>query len=156
MADISVFSKPYGDNKDFRTRIEPFLWSEREGKFALSLNVAIRRKKKLFDTRAKEKFDGNGYDWASLAEVFIEEKMPELKSTIEFDPERDMFCVCSPDADALAKLAIAFKDACEDDALILDLFSRAPTDHILDDATIKKAFEEMSKQIEEELRKKHE
>ncbi|MCY7169950.1 Imm51 family immunity protein [Streptococcus mitis] len=46
----------------------------------------------MFDTREEEGFEGNGYDWESLALVFLEEKMPELSDAIYFDPEGSMFC----------------------------------------------------------------
>lgn len=45
-----------------------------------------------FDTREEEGFEGNGYDWESLALVFLEEKMPKLSDAIDFDPEGSMFC----------------------------------------------------------------
>lgn len=34
-------------------------------------------RQEVFDTREEEGFEGNGYDWTSLALVFLEEKMPE-------------------------------------------------------------------------------
>ena len=136
---------------DFEKRIAPFFWVEHDGKsFSLCLGVAERYKRKLFVTRSREGFRGNGYDWESLAKVFLEEKIPALEEVIKFDPEMGMFCAYSSDADALAKFAIAFKDACQDDALILDLFSRAKTDHILDDATMKKTRAEVLKWFTEE------
>ncbi|MFD1903280.1 Imm51 family immunity protein [Paenibacillus rhizoplanae] len=56
------------------------------------------------------------------------EKMPEMAGIIHFDPEAGMFCAYSSDSDALVAFATAFKQACEDDALIRDLFSRAELD----------------------------
>ena len=82
----------------------------------------------LFDTRADEGFEGNGYDWASLAAVFLNERMPELAETIHFDPEADMFCAYSSNGAAVEQFAWAFKSACEDDVLIHDLFTRAELD----------------------------
>lgn len=82
----------------------------------------------LFDTRADEGFEGNGYDWASLAAVFLNERMPELSETIHFDPEADMFCAYSNNGPALEQFAWAFKFACEDEVLIYDLFTRAELD----------------------------
>lgn len=82
----------------------------------------------LFDLRADEGFEGNGYDWASLAAVFLQERMPELADTIRFDPEADMFCAYSSNGAAVEQFARAFKSACEDEALIRDLFARAELD----------------------------
>nr|WP_232231594.1 Imm51 family immunity protein [Paenibacillus sp. HW567] len=82
----------------------------------------------LFGTRADEGFEGSGYDWASLAAVFLEEQMPELAEVIHFDPEAGMFCAYSSNKEAILSFATGFKTACEDDTLIQDLFSRAELD----------------------------
>ena len=55
--------------------------------------------------------------------IFLDEKVPELKDAIDFDSEASMFCI-----EALKKFALSFKEACEDDKLIRDLFSRAELD----------------------------
>ena len=82
----------------------------------------------LFDTREEEGFEGNGYDWTSLALVFLEEKMPELSDAIDFDPEGSMFCAYSSKVDALAKFTLEFKEFCDDIEAMKDLFSRAELD----------------------------
>lgn len=82
----------------------------------------------VFDTRANEGFEGSGYDWESLALVFLTEMCPYLQDKIDFDPEAGMFCAYSKDKDALADFILQFKKACEDRSLILDLFSRAELD----------------------------
>ncbi|GFZ92416.1 hypothetical protein GCM10008018_43470 [Paenibacillus marchantiophytorum] len=69
-----------------------------------------------------------GYGWGSLAAVFREEKLPHLVDIVRFDPEADMFTAYSDNSEAIVSFAIAFKEACEDDALIKDLFSRAELD----------------------------
>ena len=63
-----------------------------------------------------------------MAIVFLNEKTPELKDVIDFDSEASMFCAYSSDTEALKKFALLFKEACEDDELIRDLFSRAELD----------------------------
>ncbi|MGE7944876.1 immunity 51 family protein [Lysinibacillus xylanilyticus] len=111
-----------------KQKIAPFFWVDHDGGSAsLCLNVGVY-KHELFDTRSDEGFEGNGYDWNSLAIVFLEEKMPELKGIVNFDPEADMFCAYSSDKKALEKFAISFKNTCEDDSTIKDLFSRAELD----------------------------
>ena len=85
-------------------------------------------RQEVFDTREEEGFEGNGYDWASLALVFLEEKMPELSDAIDFDPEGSMFCVYSSNVDALARFAQGFKEFCDDIEAMKDLFSRAELD----------------------------
>ncbi|MDI4647496.1 Imm51 family immunity protein [Cohnella sp. F6_2S_P_1] len=85
-------------------------------------------KQELFRMREDEGFEGSGYDWASLAAVFLEERMPELTGVVRFDPEADMFSAYSGDREAVVRFARAFRAACEDETLIRDLFSRAELD----------------------------
>ena len=85
-------------------------------------------RQEVFDTREDEGVEGNGYDWASLALVFLEEKIPELSEAIDFDPEGSMFCAYSSKVDALSRFALGFKDFCDDIEAMKDLFSRAELD----------------------------
>ena len=85
-------------------------------------------RQEVFDTREEEGFEGNGYDWASLALVFLEEKMPELSDAIDFYPEGSMFCAYSSEVDALSRFALGFKEFCDDIEAMKDLFSRAELD----------------------------
>ncbi|OWR31407.1 hypothetical protein CDO73_06665 [Saccharibacillus sp. O23] len=108
--------------------MEPFKWVRHDGgKASVILNAGMY-KNEVFEERADEGFEGGGYDWASLAAVFLQEKMPHLVGRVKFDPEADMFAAYSDDPEALELFVYAFKDACEDDALIRDLFSRAELD----------------------------
>ena len=87
-------------------------------------------RQEVFDTREEEGFEGNGYDWTSLALVFLEEKMPELSEAIDFDPEGSMFCAYSSKVNALARFALGFKEFCDDINTMKDLFSRAELDQL--------------------------
>lgn len=91
------------------------------------LNVGSYRSE-VFEARADEGFEGNGYDWASLAAVFVNEYMPEWVDMIHFDPEADMFCAYSENSEAIKRFAVRLKQACEDETVIRDLFSRAELD----------------------------
>ncbi|MEC0227067.1 Imm51 family immunity protein [Paenibacillus alba] len=109
-------------------KINPFgLVSHNNGSISMILSAG-KYKYEIFQTRAEEGFEGNGYDWGSLATVFLEEKMPHLVDIVRFDPEADMFAAYSDNREAILSFAIAFKEACEDDSLIKDLFSRAELD----------------------------
>lgn len=109
-------------------QLKPFILVEQDnGGMSVILNAGSY-KAELFQIREDEGFEGSGYDWASLATVFLEEKMPELADSIHFDPEADMFCAYSSNREAVQSFAAGFKAACEDDALIRDLFSRAELD----------------------------
>ena len=115
------------DTNGFETIIQPFFWVERENGASICLYVG-QYKADVFRAREDEGFEGNGYDWASLAQVFVDESEPGWAGVIEFDPEASMFCAYSDDKEALKNFATAFKEACENDALIRDLFSRAELD----------------------------
>ena len=112
---------------NFEETIKPFFWVEHEKSTSLCLSN-LNYKAEIFDSRADEGFIGNGYDWGSLALVFLEEKMPDLMDIVKFDPEADMFCAYSSDSEALKKFALSFKEACENTELISELFSRAELD----------------------------
>ena len=85
-------------------------------------------KQNVFDTRQEEGFLGNGYDWNSLATVFLEDKMPELVDALSFDSEAGLFSIGSEDVEAVKKFAIGFKELCDDESAMTDLFSRAILD----------------------------
>jgi len=112
----------------FAEKIKPFLWVEHDnGSVSVILNVGSY-KDVIFQLKADEGFEGNSYDWGSLAAVFLKEKMPQLTGMIGFDPEAGMFCAYSDNGEALRSFSIGFKEACEDDAVMRDLFSRAELD----------------------------
>lgn len=112
---------------NFKEQIAPFFWVEQSDGASVCLDAGSFLQE-IFDSRADEGFEGNGYDWGSLATVFLEERRPDLTETIGLDPEAGMFCAYSKDSDALKDFILAFHAACEDKALILDLFSRAELD----------------------------
>lgn len=112
---------------DLKEFIAPFFWVEHEKSVSVCLNVGDY-KTEIFETREDEGFEGNGYDWASLAQIFLEEQKPELINIVKFDPEGSMFCAYSSDSDALKSFIVLFKQTCENETLIQDLFSRAELD----------------------------
>ena len=112
---------------DWKDLIQPFFYVEGDTWASVCLNVS-EYKDEIFQTRAGEGFTGNGYDWASLAQVFLAEQRADLLDKVQFDPESSMFCAYSHDKAALQDFALAFKHACEDEVLIADLFSRAQLD----------------------------
>ncbi|MET4105310.1 immunity 51 family protein [Hymenobacter sp. UYP22] len=112
---------------DFKAIIAPFFWSESEQSASFCL-ADLGYRNEILQSRAAEGFEGNGYDWASLAKVFLAEKQPQLAGSVKFDPEGSMFCAYSSDKDALNQFALAFKAAVEETSLIKDVFSRAELD----------------------------
>ncbi len=114
-------------NLNLKETIQPFFWTEHKDYASVCLSVGDY-KPEIFLTREDEGFEGNGYDWASLAQVFLDEKKENLIGKINFDPEGSMFCAYSSDREALKEFIVEFKQACEDEELIQDLFSRAELD----------------------------
>lgn len=53
----------------------------------------IVEKEGLMVDHESGKWEGTGYDWASIALYIISEKFPEDKEKYEFDSESSMFCV---------------------------------------------------------------
>ena len=119
--------------EDLNKQLEPFKLmvfdEETEDVWAtLVLWLNEDYKQNVFDTRQEEGFLGNGYDWNSLATVFLEEKMPELVDALSFDSEAGLFSIGSEDVEAVKKFAVGFKAMCDDESEITDLLSRATLD----------------------------
>lgn len=112
----------------FKQAIAPFLWVEHATGVSVIMNEVGDYQQFIFDSRADEGFTGNGYDWQSLAVVFLKETLPELVDVINFDSESGMFCAYSDNQTALNTFVVAFKKACENKALILALFQKAELD----------------------------
>ncbi len=115
------------NTKEIDEIIAPFFWVDSEKSASVCLNVG-EYKMEVFQARAQEGFEGGGYDWASLAKVYLAEQKTELTEHINFDPEGSMYCVYSSNKTALKEFSIGFKEACENQSLITDLFSRAELD----------------------------
>jgi hypothetical protein len=111
----------------FEQAIAPFFWTEHSASASICLEVG-HYQAAVFASRQHEGFEGNGYDWASLATVFLAEQMPELRGSVRFDPEGSLFCAYSADTDALRRFVLGFKAACADEALLRDLLTRAELD----------------------------
>lgn len=115
---------------DFNAQISPFYWVDGENHCSVCMTDVSNYKQDIFDSRADEGFEGGGYDWQSLAVVFLQEKLPQLANSVRFDSESSMFCAYGTKENAadLQEFIIAFKQALDDNQLILDIFSRAELD----------------------------
>lgn len=125
--DNSTNAPNNDSNVKLRNQINPFTIIQNENSSSLTLEINDY-KNEIFLKRADEGFEGNGYDWTSLSQVFLNEKMPELKDEIEFDSEAGMFCAYSVKKEVIEQFAIGFKSMCEDEDLMRDLFSRTELD----------------------------
>lgn len=110
---------------DFDDRIRPFSWEESfGGGFSVCLDAGDYRSE-FIDSYLGSGFDGSGYDWESLAKVFLEEKLPHLIDGISFDSDSDIFCARSESAETMREFIINFKEACDDSEILEDLLSMA-------------------------------
>ena len=89
---------------------------------------AGRWQQAIFDERAADGFQGSGYDWASVADVFLDDTQPAWRADIRFDPEADMFCAYSTEVTSIEAFALAFHSACADTARLRDMLARAELD----------------------------
>jgi hypothetical protein len=115
------------DTEHFKKAIAPFFWVKHKDQFSVCLSTG-EYKQELFETREEEGFEGSGYDWWALAKAFLKEYMPELKATIHHDPEADMYCAYSTEPDALRTFILKFREICDNDSLIKDLFLSVETE----------------------------
>src|ERR1700690_2560945 len=81
----------------------------------------------IFEERENEGWNGNGYDWTSVARVILDEKLPELKGKLEFDPEAGMFCAIGS-TESLKRLGEEMKKGFDDEGLLRDILGRAVLD----------------------------
>ena len=81
----------------------------------------------IFDERKDEGWMGNGYDWTSIAQIVMEEKLPDVEETVEFDAEAGMFSAIGP-LYALERLGAEMKKVFDDENLLRDVLSRAEID----------------------------
>jgi hypothetical protein len=109
-------------NINIMDKIKPFILVVSAHSSSLLLNVG-QYKNHIFSELNNSEFCGNGYDWTSLAEFFISERLPHLNSSIRFDSETDMFCARSDNAKSIKEFAVAFHEMCENDELMKALLT---------------------------------
>lgn len=78
----------------------------------------------IFESCEEQSWEGNGYDWASVAQVIVKERLPNLAGAFNYDPEAGMLSIQGPIL-ALKKLAAELKQVYEDDDQLRDILSRA-------------------------------
>ncbi len=112
---------------DATTSNHPFEMFEGEDASLQLKEDAMLARQHIFLERADEGWEGNGYDWASIATVVIREQMPETLSAIELDPEAGRFAAYGP-LEALTRLGESLAVVYADEAALRDLLGRAELD----------------------------
>ncbi|MCR5806971.1 MAG: immunity 51 family protein [Oscillospiraceae bacterium] len=105
--------------------ISPFNAECIDGVFSLTLDIDGEYCADIFAQREDEDFEGNGYDWESIATVYLNEKAPALIPFAEFDSEAGMFCVYFEEEGPFREFVSGFIAAVNDREVLADLFSRA-------------------------------
>ena len=105
--------------------ISPFNAECIDGVFSLTLDIDGEFCADIFAQREEEDFEGNGYDWESIATVYLNEKAPALIPFAEFDSEAGMFCVYFEEEEPFREFVSGFIAAVNDREVLADLFSRA-------------------------------
>lgn len=106
---------------------KPFIFCPSSNGIDASLILTDFEKSYIFEERADEGWEGNGYDWASIIDVLIQERMTEFKDKIKFDPEGSMFSAYGKTLDIKAfgeKLLPLYND----DNILRDALKRAILD----------------------------
>ncbi|RDZ26665.1 Imm51 family immunity protein [Lysobacter silvisoli] len=116
------------DDRTDRSSYAPFILMDRNGHRSLLLaEPGMEAKQHLFAEREDQGWSGNGYDWGSLAQVVVAERLPQLQGRLRFDPEAGMLSVTGERAD-LEALGAAMRAVYRDDDALRDLLSRAELD----------------------------
>jgi hypothetical protein len=110
-----------------RTSYAPFVMFGENDKYSLLLSDNHMVEKSAIFEAHGDGWLGNGYDWNSIAQVVMAERLPELDDELGFDPEAGTFCAYGPRA-PLEKLAAEMHKAFHNDDQLRDLLSRAELD----------------------------
>lgn len=115
------------DNTD-KTTYTPFiLLDSGEYRSLILSDQHMVEKFHIFEERADEGWNGNGYDWNSIAQVILFEQLPDLQDELDFDPEAGMFSA-QGSRSALERLGKAMSLAFHNEEVLRDLLSRAELD----------------------------
>jgi len=101
-------------------KIEPFRWVDHGDSVSLCHDVSQFRDE-IFNSKPDHDYfivKGGGNDWEFLAQLFIDEHMPELRKDIYFDSESGMFCAYSENAEALGHFALEFRKTFDDEKAV--------------------------------------
>jgi hypothetical protein len=104
----------------------PFVLLSGEAQSLLLSDHNMLARTHIFEERS-DGWLGNGYDGTSIARVLVEERLPDLRDDLIFDPEAGMF-VATGSIEALERLGEEMKKVFDDEASIRDLPSRAELD----------------------------
>jgi hypothetical protein len=111
-----------------RSSYAPFILMERGGYRSLLLtDEHMAAKFHVFEALGEDGWSGNGYDWNSIAQVVVAERLSELEGQLSFDPEAGMFSAQGSRA-ALESLGRTLQAVFNDEDQIRDLLSRAQLD----------------------------
>jgi hypothetical protein len=104
----------------------PFILSSEEARSTLILSDRdMVARTHVFEE--KSGWLGSGYDWASIARVVVQERLPDLMDDLIFHPEAGMF-VATGSIEAVKRLGEEMKKVFDDEASIRDILGHAELD----------------------------
>jgi hypothetical protein len=116
------------DDRTDHSSYAPFILMDRGGYRSLLLTEpGMEARQHVFAEHEAAGWSGNGYDWSSIAQVVVAERLPRLQDRLSFDPEAGMLSVSGERAD-LEALGTALRAVYRDEADLRDLLSRAELD----------------------------
>jgi hypothetical protein len=114
------------DDTDKVTYSPFILWSRETRSSLILVDRDMLARSHIFEERP-EGWLGNGYDWTSIARVVVDERLPDLKDDLNFDPEGGTF-VAVGSIEAVRRLGEEMKKVFDDEASIRDILGRAELD----------------------------
>jgi Immunity protein 51 len=112
-----------------KVQYSPFILVDSGGNRSLILcDSEFDAKVHVFTERADEGWQGNGYDWNSIAQVLVAEQVsPKVQGELDFDSEAGMSAAYGS-RPALEQLGKAMAAAYHNEEVLRDLLSRAELD----------------------------
>lgn len=105
----------------FDEDILPFYVVDNGDTFSACLDTSLKYK---FDEFESSGFEGNGYDWESVATVYMEQN-DEFVDMIEFNSEAGLFEAFADDFDDIKRFISGFKTCCNDKDSFSELLEEA-------------------------------
>ena len=103
----------------------PFVLLDEDIRMLVLTHDSMWLKQAIFEERLIDGWLGNGYDWTSLANFVIDERLVHLKGLIHFDPDDKLFSAIGP-LDELKDLAVELRFIYFNNDRLRDLIDRAP------------------------------
>ena len=146
--------KTFTIDKNLESQLAPFRWVDHGDSVSLCHDVSQFRDEIFASAPDYDYFTvkGGGHDWEFLAQLFIDEHMPELRKDIYFDSESGMFCAYSENAESLQYFALEFRKTFDDEKIVQQMTEQFDNKAELQTAYNLKQFDKMVDELKKEVR----